>query len=58
MTSRLTAGKRNHPGRDRLRTIALFLLPALALYAIFVLLPVVQAIRFSLFKWNGLGPLD
>jgi raffinose/stachyose/melibiose transport system permease protein len=57
MTSRLNARKRDRPGRDRLTTIALFVLPALALYAVFVLFPVVQAMRFSLFKWNGLEPL-
>ena len=38
-------------------TIGLFLLPALALYAVFVLVPIVQAAHFSLYKWNGLGPL-
>lgn len=38
-------------------TIAVFLLPALALYVLFVLLPVVQAAYYSLFKWNGLQPL-
>jgi raffinose/stachyose/melibiose transport system permease protein len=38
-------------------TIALFLLPALALYLVFVLFPVVQAAHYSLFKWNGLQPL-
>ena len=38
-------------------TIALFLVPALALYVVFVLLPVVQAAYYSLFKWNGLQPL-
>jgi raffinose/stachyose/melibiose transport system permease protein len=50
---------------DRTRTrkprsgvlVLTFLLPALALYGLFVLLPVIQAARFSLFKWNGLGPL-
>jgi len=36
----------------------LFMLPALALYALFVLIPIVQAARFSLFDWNGLEPLD
>ena len=36
----------------------LFLLPALALYALFVLFPIVQAARYSLFDWNGLEPLD
>lgn len=36
----------------------LFMLPALALYALFVLFPVLQAARFSLYDWNGLEPLD
>ena len=39
-------------------TITLFLLPALALYCLFVLYPVVQAAHYSLYKWNGLQPLD
>jgi len=34
-----------------------FLLPALVLYVVFVLFPIVQAVHFSLFKWNGLTPL-
>lgn len=34
------------------------MLPALALYVMFVLFPIVQAARFSLFDWNGLEPLD
>jgi raffinose/stachyose/melibiose transport system permease protein len=38
-------------------TVGLFLLPALALYALFVLFPIVQAAHYSLFKWNGLQPL-
>ena len=38
-------------------TIGLFLLPALALYLLFVLFPVVQAAYYSLYKWNGLQPL-
>ena len=32
-------------------------MPALVLYAIFVLFPIVQAVRYSFFKWNGLTPL-
>jgi raffinose/stachyose/melibiose transport system permease protein len=36
----------------------LFLLtPALALYVVFVLFPVVESAYYSLFKWNGLEPL-
>jgi raffinose/stachyose/melibiose transport system permease protein len=39
-------------------TIVLFLLPALVLYLVFVIVPIIQAAHFSLYKWNGLGPLD
>ena len=35
----------------------LFMLPALALYALFVLYPIVQAAHYSLYAWNGLGKL-
>ena len=55
--------ERPEPGRVRgcpakWLTIGLFLLPALALYLVFVIFPIVQAAHFSLYKWNGLGPLD
>ena len=43
--------------RSRWLTIGLLLLPALALYLVFVLFPIVQAAHYSLFKWNGLQPL-
>jgi raffinose/stachyose/melibiose transport system permease protein len=42
---------------SRWATIGLFLLPALALYLVFVLLPIVQAAYYSLFDWNGMEPL-
>ena len=35
-----------------------FLLPAAILYTGLVLLPVIQAIYYSFFRWNGLGPLQ
>ncbi len=38
--------------------VGLFMLPALALYALFVLFPIVQAARYSLFDWNGLEAMD
>jgi raffinose/stachyose/melibiose transport system permease protein len=38
--------------------VAMFLLPALLVYGLFVLVPIGQAMWFSLFHWNGLGPLD
>jgi raffinose/stachyose/melibiose transport system permease protein len=43
--------------RSKWLTIGLFLVPALALYGLFVLLPIVQAAHYSLYKWNGLQPL-
>jgi len=36
--------------------IALFLLPALILFLIFVIYPIFRSIYFSMFDWNGLGP--
>ena len=49
---------RRSRGRSRWVTIALFLLPALVLYGLLVIAPVVQAIYYSAFDWNGLGSLD
>jgi raffinose/stachyose/melibiose transport system permease protein len=48
------------PARSRwtgLASVGLFLLPALLLYGVFVLIPIVQAVHFSLYDWNGLKPL-
>jgi raffinose/stachyose/melibiose transport system permease protein len=45
------------PRYRRWLTIALFLLPALVVYGLFVLLPIVQAAWYSLYDWNGLTPL-
>jgi raffinose/stachyose/melibiose transport system permease protein len=36
--------------------IALFLLPALILFLLFVIYPIFRSIYFSTFDWNGLGP--
>ncbi len=38
-------------------TVFFFLLPSLAIFIIFVVLPVIQSARYSLYDWNGLGPL-
>ena len=53
--SRRSPGRRG--GRTKWLTIGLFVLPALVLYGVFVILPVVQAMQYSLYKWNGLEPL-
>jgi raffinose/stachyose/melibiose transport system permease protein len=53
--------RRSPTGRSSARRrgeIALFLAPALVLYAAFVIVPMVLAVYYSLFNWNGLGPLD
>jgi raffinose/stachyose/melibiose transport system permease protein len=42
----------------RLATIVGFLLPAAVIYTGLVLLPVAQAVYYSFFRWNGLGPLQ
>ena len=49
-----------HPARRSIRwpTVVAFLAPALALYGLFVLYPIVQSARYSLYDWNGLQPLD
>lgn len=39
-------------------TIAAFVLPALLVYMLFVLYPIVQAMFYSLWDWKGLGPLQ
>ena len=44
--------------RRRWTTIGLFLAPALVLYGLLVIAPVVQAAYFSVFDWSGLGSLD
>ena len=50
-------GASSNQWRQRLE-IAFFVAPALLLFVVFVVVPVVQAARYSVFKWNGLGPLD
>lgn len=35
----------------------LFILPALLMYAVFVLLPFLLSVRYSFYRWNGIGPM-
>lgn len=53
-SSRRTFGK-----RVRRETIVgwLFVLPALVMYAVFVLLPLLLSIQYSFFRWDGIGPM-
>lgn len=38
--------------------IVVFLAPAMLLYALFVVYPIIQSARYSLYDWNGLESLD
>jgi len=49
--------KMSRNARSKWLTVTLFLLPALTLFVLFVLVPVVQAAHYSLYKWNGLTDL-
>lgn len=35
----------------------LFVLPALAMYTLFVLIPLVMSVQYSFFNWNGMGQM-
>jgi raffinose/stachyose/melibiose transport system permease protein len=35
----------------------MFVLPALIMYAVFVLLPMALSIQYSFFRWDGIGPM-
>jgi raffinose/stachyose/melibiose transport system permease protein len=42
---------------DQLLTILLFIIPGTVIYTLFLIIPIVQAAWYSLYDWNGLGPL-
>ena len=52
--SRPVAGRRS---RRKWLELGLFVLPALALYAVFVLYPIAKAAQYSLYAWNGIEDL-
>lgn len=49
--------KRRYMERKSLVPLLLFLPPALILFTVFVVLPMVDAATFSFFDWNGYGPI-
>jgi len=55
---RVAATRRPRIRWGQVATIVGFLLPAAIIYSGLVLLPVAQAIYYSFFRWNGLGPLQ
>jgi raffinose/stachyose/melibiose transport system permease protein len=54
---RATRRPGDSPARQRLE-ILFFVTPALALMAVFVLWPVISAVRMSFYRWKGFGPMD
>lgn len=58
MTVSLSRRATRRPSRLARRAIVvgwLFLLPALAAYCLFVLYPLLTAVQYSFYKWNGIG---
>lgn len=53
------AAPTEHPRttREQLFTIALFIIPGAVIYTLFLIMPMFQAGYYSLYDWNGLGPL-
>ena len=49
--------RRRYMERKSLLALLLFLPPALILFTLFVVLPMVDAATFSFFDWNGYGPI-
>ena len=48
-------GQGYRPG-ERPLTAFLYILPGFAIYAVFVLLPIVQTLRYSFYDWDGISP--
>ncbi|WP_240641011.1 carbohydrate ABC transporter permease [Nocardioides ferulae] len=57
-TSRRVTGPRPGTGWRQRLEIVVFVTPALALMATFVLWPVISAARMSFYSWRGFGPMD
>lgn len=54
---RSPASSRQRRQVSKYLTLVAFITPAFALFVIFVIWPVIEAARYSLYRWNGLGPL-
>lgn len=43
--------------RNKALLIAMFTLPGMAIFVFFVIIPIIQSAYFSLYRWDGFGPL-
>lgn len=61
ITSPSTGGAKNRRKKKDNRLMALqatiFIAPALVIFFLFVVWPIIRAVQFSLYKWKGFGPL-
>ncbi len=51
------ASDRPRTTREQLITIGLLIIPGAIIYTLFLIMPIAQAANYSLYDWNGLGPL-
>lgn len=56
--SRRATGRRGGAVWRKRLEIAIFVTPALALMAVFIVWPVISAVRMSFYRWKGFGPMD
>ena len=54
--TKLSKRKRSPRRTQDYVTIALFLLPAVVLFLLFIIYPIVSSVYYSTFNWNGIGP--
>src|ERR1041385_5403373 len=62
--ARVLPRNQDQVGRDKQRRdvnkgllVTLFMLPGMAVFLIFLLIPIAESVPLSLYKWNGFGPL-
>ncbi len=58
LTSKSSGDRKRGRGWRRRVELGAFLAPALIVYALFVIVPVLMAAYYSFFNWNGLEPLN
>ena len=54
----MTSNSKSPQQRRHTRAAALFLAPALLVFAIYVLYPIAQSIRLSFYEWDGIAPKE
>ncbi len=50
-------GEKQRQALNKWLLVALFMIPGMVVFLVFLLIPLASSLNFSLYKWNGLGPL-